>query len=265
MRRRLPIRRHHSPHKCSSVERELRTQFLFTVVIGHKIPHDRMARSRPESRTLALIVARLVLQHRVSSRCHAVGGDELSFPRRKSLAESTPSVIPLGRRAARLIDPRREKPLQIRPRSVQRLLQIQFAPLVERERHHRVPLFHEYASDPTSFPVPRTHHRRFAHTNRSLGGFLRNFFRLLCRRLRRILLFLLFLRCCRWAGLGLLRLRSRRQLGTVLVLCTCLSRHPDHQNDPKDWPTSAYCPQAFHSAIQTWPLHEVLPRPPSTR
>ena len=150
----------------------------------------------PEAAALALVVARLVFQLRISQRRQAVGRNELPFPRGEPLHISIPTVIPLRRHPARLVDARRKHALQIRARRRQCLLQIDLPPLLHAHRNQRPPLFHEHAGEPATLPIPRFEQRRRSRILSSCYGLHRHllgFFRRGLRRIRTLLLLRLFL------------------------------------------------------------------------
>src|SRR6202042_2651956 len=98
--------------------------------------------------------------------------NELSFPRRKSLPVSPPSLVPLRGHAARLVNPRPEHPLQISAGSRQRLPQINLLALLGRRRDQRLILGHIDPGNPRRFPVSRPYEL-------GLGGILRHIHSLL--------------------------------------------------------------------------------------
>ena len=116
-----------------------------------------MLRPRPHALALALIITDFVSQLRVAQCRQRVRRNKLAFARREALRIPSPSVVPLRRSAAGLVDPSREHALHVSARSRQRLPQINFFALFGRGSDQRVVLPDIYARNPGRFPVASAH------------------------------------------------------------------------------------------------------------
>src|SRR5208282_3408426 len=96
-RMRLPRGRNQSSAERTSIQRPLRAQVTFALVIGEKVAQDGVARPQFEAAAPALIVARLIPQRRVPQSGQTVRCNELSLARREPLSVCAPAFAPLQR------------------------------------------------------------------------------------------------------------------------------------------------------------------------
>src|SRR5580692_8049899 len=89
-----------------------------------------MPRPSPQPAALALVIAHLISQLRIAKGRQAVRRNKLPLPRRKPFRIPSPSIVPLVRHPARLVNPRRKHPLQVSFRGNQRLSQINHFPFL---------------------------------------------------------------------------------------------------------------------------------------
>src|ERR1700730_10782056 len=104
-RMRLPGCRDQASGERPSIQRPLRTPLALAPIVSQEISPDRMMSSWPESTASALVVAHLISQLGVAQRRQAVGDHELSLARREPFRIPCPTIVPLPRPAARLVDP----------------------------------------------------------------------------------------------------------------------------------------------------------------
>src|SRR3981081_938092 len=128
-RMRLPCSRDQAATELGPIQSPLRTSRALASVVSHKISHDRMMCSRPESAAFALVVADFISKLGVAQRRQAVCDDELSLARREAFCISSPAIVPLRRDSTSLVNPGDECPLEIRARRRQCLLEIHPLPL----------------------------------------------------------------------------------------------------------------------------------------
>jgi hypothetical protein len=245
-RMRLPSRRNHPPAKRPSIQSQLRTPMLLTPVISHQIPDKRMPRPRPQPAALALVIAHFISQFRIPQSRQRVRRNKLSFPRRKPFRVSSPPIVPLRRRSAKLVIPRRKHSLHIGLRSRQRLPQIDLFPLLPR-RTNQCPLPpHILSRYPSRLPIPRPPQPRRSCVPRHPGSFLHRistllFFPTLSRRIRKLFprRLLLILTSLALTSLALRGLVLRGLLGLILRPPQS-HRHRTHHHQHKASPT--LCP-----------------------
>src|ERR1039458_1437491 len=113
-----------------------------------------MPRPPPQPLALALVVTHFISQLRIAQRGQRIRRNKLPLPRRKTLRISRPSIVPLVRHAAHLVNPRRKHSLHVSFRSNQRLSQINHLPLLSSRSDPRPVPAHIISRDPSRFPVP---------------------------------------------------------------------------------------------------------------
>src|SRR5271155_359517 len=114
-----------------------------------------MPRPPPQPLAFALVVAHFISQLRIAQRSQRIRRNKLPFPRREPLRIPCPSIVPLVRDAARLVDSRREHSLHISFGRRQSLPQVNLSPLRRRQRNQLPVLAHVNSSNPSRFPIPR--------------------------------------------------------------------------------------------------------------
>src|ERR1700691_5739952 len=256
VRTRLPGRRKHSSTKRSPVQSPLRPQMLFTAIIGHQIPDERMPRPRPQSLALALVITNFISQLRIAQGRQRVRRNKLPFPRRKPLSIPSPSPAPLPRSPARLIQQRSKHSFHVSSRRSQRLLQINFLPLLRRQRYQLPIRTYINSRNPPRLPIPRFNQpsrsrilgrfsRLLRRVRTRLHGIRSRLFFFLSRRSRNVL-------PCRLSRIlirVLIRILPRflrRILSRILSRLPALRKphsHPYCTNHYQHKPTSALCPR----------------------
>src|ERR1700683_1300539 len=150
-----------------------------------------MPRPRPQSLALALVITNFVSQLRVPQSRHRVRRNKLSFPRSKPLPIPSEPTAPLPRSSARLVNQRPKHPLHVSFRSSQRLLQINFFPLLSRQRNQLPIRTHINSRNPPRFPIARLLQPRRSRIFRSFCGLL-GLVRDRLHRIRALVFLLLF-------------------------------------------------------------------------
>src|SRR5580658_11361567 len=147
-----------------------------------------MPRPSPQPAALALVIAHLISQLRIAKGRQAVRRNKLPLPRRKPFRIPSPSIVPLVRHPARLVNPRRKHPLQVSFRGNQRLSQINHFPLLSSRSDQRPVSAHILPRDPSRLPVARPQQLPLSlvlHKFHRISILL--FFLALIRRIRKLL------------------------------------------------------------------------------
>ncbi len=114
-----------------------------------------MPRPPPQPLALALVVANFISQLRIAQRRQAIRCNKLPLPRCEPLRISSPSIVPLVRHAARLVNPSGKHSFHVSLWSYQRLSQINYFPLLSSRSDPRPVSAHILSRDPSRLPVPR--------------------------------------------------------------------------------------------------------------